>query len=62
MVWQGRNMPTVSHSETNVLSCNQNPNVHIPGAFNNNVVTESGAIKSMSRRVRSEQGAIVDDV
>jgi hypothetical protein len=55
-------MPTVSHSETNVLSCNQNPNVHIPGAFNNNVVTESGAIKSMSRRVRSEQGAIVDDV
>ena len=55
-------MPTISHSETNVLSSSQNPNMHITSAFNNNVVTESGAMNFMSRRVCTEQGPIVDDV
>ena len=47
-------MPTISHAETNALSRNKYPNVHIPDAFNNNVVTEGGAINSASGCVRRE--------
>ena len=61
-MWRRWNMPAVSHAETNVLSSSKNPNVRIPGAFNNNVVSKSGAMNIASRRVRREQGTVVDDV
>jgi len=47
-------MPTISHAKANVLSSSKNPNVRIPGAFNHNVVTESGAMNFASRNVRRE--------
>ena len=37
-------MPAISHVKRNVLSSNKNLNVHIPGAFNNNVMAKSGVI------------------